>query len=111
MTRTLRYLLLFVFTGLSGSAFAQEISGRVLDDKKEPLPSAVVQVYSGGILKGGNVTDYDGNYTVKPLDPGFYDVLVIYAGFDSIMTTHVTVSPSQRTSLNFSMTRHSTLVK
>ncbi|MFI5196809.1 MAG: carboxypeptidase regulatory-like domain-containing protein [Chitinophagales bacterium] len=106
MTRTLRYLLLFVFTGLSGSAFAQEISGRVLDDKKEPLPSAVIQVYQGGILKGGNVTDYDGNYTVKPLDPGYYDVLVLYAGFDSIMVTEVVVAPGQRTTQNFTMARH-----
>ena len=71
MTRTLRILLLFVFTGLTGSAFAQEISGRVLDDKKEPMPSAVIQVYQGGILRSGTVTDYDGNYTVKPLDPVF----------------------------------------
>ena len=106
MTRTLRYLLLFVITCLSGSAFAQEISGRVVDDKKQELPSAVVQVYSGGILKGGTVTDYDGNYTVKPLDPGYYDVLVLYAGFDSILTTGVVVTPGQRTTMNFSMVKH-----
>ncbi len=106
MTRTLRYLLLFVFTALSGSAFAQEISGRVLDEKKEPLPSAAVQVYQGGILKGGNVTDYDGNYTVKPLDPGYYDVLVLYAGYDSILVTGVVVTPGERTTRNYNMTRH-----
>jgi len=111
MTRTLRYLLLFVFTALSGSAIAQEISGRVLDDKKEPLPSAVVQVYSGGIYKGGNVTDYDGNYTIKPLDPGSYDVLVIYQGFDSIEITGVSVSPNLGTNQNFQMTRHTNVVK
>jgi hypothetical protein len=111
MTRTLRYLLLFVLTGLSGSAFAQEISGRVLDDKKEPLPSAVIQVYQGGILKGGNVTDYDGNYTVKPLDPGYYNVLVLYAGYDSIMITDVVVTPGQRTTQNFQMARKSVTVK
>ena len=111
MTRTLRYLLLFVFTGLSGSAFAQEISGRVLDDKKEPLINAVVQVYQGGILKGGNVTDYDGNYTVKPLDPGYYDVLALYAGYDSIMITGVVVASGQRTTQNFPMIRKTVTVK
>ena len=103
MTRTLRNLLLFVFTGLSGSAFAQEISGRVLDDKKEPLPSAAVQVYRGGIFKGGIITDYDGNYTIKPLDPGVYDVLVLYTGFDSIKITGVVVTPGDRTTQNFTM--------
>jgi len=106
MTRTLRIVLLFVITGLSGSAFAQEISGRVLDEKKEPLPSAVVQVYQGGILKGGNVTDYDGNYTIKPLDAGYYNVLVLYTGYDSIMETGVIVTPGDRTTRNYNMARH-----
>jgi hypothetical protein len=106
MTRTLRYLLLFVFTGLSGSAFAQEIAGRILDDKKEPLPSAVVQVYQGGILKGGNISDYDGNYSIKPLEAGYYTVIAIYNGYDSIVINDVIVSPGQRTTQNFNMARH-----
>jgi hypothetical protein len=108
MTRTLRYLLLFVFTGLSGFAFAQgEIAGKVLDEKKEPLLSATVQIYQGGILKGGNVTDFDGIYSVKPLDPGYYDVLVSYTGYDSIMITKVVVQPGGKTTQNFTMSRAS----
>src|ERR1700761_6040291 len=105
MTRTLRYLLLFVLIGLSGSALAQEISGRVLDDQKQPLPSAAVQVYQGGILKGGNITDYDGNYTIKPLDPGYYNVLVLYTGYDSVLVTGVVVSAGDRTTQNFTMAK------
>jgi len=111
MIRTLRYLLFAVFIGLSGSVFAQEISGRVLDDKKEPLPSAVIQVLQGGILKGGAATDYDGNYSIKPLDPGYYDVLVLYNGFDSFETTGVIVSPGQRTTVNVTMQRKSKELK
>lgn len=108
MTRTLRYLLLFVFTGLSFAAFAQgEIGGKVFDDKKEPLISATVQIFQGGILKGGNVTDFDGFYLVKPLDPGYYDVLVTYAGYDSMMVTRVVVQPGSRTTENFTMQRAS----
>lgn len=105
MTRTLRILLLFVFTVFSGSAFAQEISGKVLDEKKEPLINAAVQVFKGGILMGGTVTDYDGMYTVKPLDPGYYDVLVQYTGYDSALRTGVVVSTG-RTPVNFNMARH-----
>jgi hypothetical protein len=107
MTRTLRYLLLFVFIGLSGSVFAQEIAGTVLDEKKEPLINATVQVYQGGILKGGNVTDYDGKYLVKPLDAGNYNVLVSFTGYDSVMITKVVVPPGGRVSQNFNMSRHS----
>jgi len=111
MTRTLRYLLLVVLVGLSGSVIAQEISGRVLDEKKEPLPSAIVQVLQGGILKGGAAADLDGNYTVKPLDAGFYDVMVIYAGLDTSLTTGVIVSPGQRTTINVSLKRRSQQLK
>jgi len=106
MIRTLRSLFLLAFIALSGTAMAQEIAGRVLDEKKEPMLNAVVQVYTGGILKGGTVTDFDGNYTIKPLDPGFYDVLVMYQGYDSIITTKVVVTPGQRTTMNFNMTLH-----
>ena len=111
MTNILRYLVLVVFIGLSGSAFAQEIAGKVVDEKKEPLINATVMVYSGGIQKGGVVTDYDGNFVVKPLDPGYYDVLVRYNGYDSFMVTKVIVSPGQRTTQNFSMTRHTNGLK
>jgi hypothetical protein len=107
MTRTLRYLLLVVFTGLSGSVFSQEIAGRILDNKKEPLPSAVVQVTQGGIVKGGAAADYDGNYSIKPLEPGYYDVMVLYAGLDTFLTTGVLVSPNQRTTVNATMVRGS----
>ena len=105
MIRTLRFLLFIVFIGLSASVFGQEIAGRVLDDKKEPLPSAIVQVYSGGILKGGAATDLDGNYVVKPLDPGYYSVLVLYSGYDSILVKDVIVSPGDRTTQNFTMAK------
>ena len=105
MIRTLRFLLFIVFIGLSASVFGQEIAGRVLDDKKEPLPSAIVQVYSGGILKGGAATDLDGNYIVKPLEPGYYNVLVLYTGYDSILVKDVVVTGGYRTTQNFTMAK------
>ncbi len=108
MNRTfLRNLLLFVFLGISGSTFAQEIAGRILDDKKEPAINATVQVYQGGQLKGGNVTDFDGNYIVKPLDPGNYMVMVLMMGFDSIVVTDVVVSPHGTTTVNLNLKKHS----
>jgi Carboxypeptidase regulatory-like domain/TonB-dependent Receptor Plug Domain len=112
MTHTLRYLLLFVLIGLSSAAFAQgEIYGRVLDNKKEPLISASVQVYQGGILKGGTVTDFDGLYSIKPLDAGYYQVLVSYTGLDSMRETDVVVTAGLRTSVNFTMEAHSKELK
>jgi len=100
MNRTLHYLLLSVFISLSGSALAQEILGTVTDEKKEPIVNASVQVKQGGILKGGAVTDFDGHYSVKPLDAGYYDVTFSYAGKNSKTITKVVVSPNEQTGLD-----------
>ena len=108
MTRTLRYLLLFIFTGLSGSVFAQEIAGRIIDETKQGIINATVQAFQGGILKGGNVTDYDGNYFIKPLESGTYDVLITYIGYDSLWVKGVPVSPDGTTKINGEMKKPST---
>jgi hypothetical protein len=88
---------------MSVSSFAQEIAGTVLDNKKQPMINAAIQVFQGGILKGGVVTDYDGNYVVKPLDPGYYDVVMLYPSFDSFVVKGVIVSGGARTTVNATM--------
>ena len=60
------------------------LKGIITDEKKEPLPSAVVQVSQNGVIKGGEITDYDGNFTIRPLTPGYYDVTISYYGYDSV---------------------------
>ena len=77
----------------------------MLDEHKDPMPSAVIQVYQNGILKGGGVSDYDGMYSIKPLNSGNYDILVLYTGYDSIAIKDVIVKPEMTTTLNFSMPR------
>jgi hypothetical protein len=106
MTRTLRYLLLFVFTCLSGSVFAQgEIAGTVVDEKKEPIINAYIQVYQGGQLKAGVITDYDGKYSAKPLESGSYDVYAFYTNFDTAIVKKVLVTSGQTTTINLNMKR------
>src|SRR5690606_19089919 len=78
MGRLLR-LTLGLFALLTTSlAYGQggAIYGRIVDENGEPFFGANVQVSQGGILKGGAQTDFDGNYIVKPLDQGQYDVLI-----------------------------------
>ena len=71
------------------------IRGNVVDEKKEPLVSATIQVYQAGILKGGNVTDYDGNYMIKPLEAGIYDVTIFFADYDSVVRKNVLVKAGE----------------
>ena len=82
---------------------AQEIAGTVTDSRKEPIANATVRVMQSGIVKGETVTDFDGNYVVKPLDPGRYDVTASDMGKQTLTFTGVPVNPGNRTSCNFSL--------
>jgi len=97
MARSLRLLFVLLLIVYTGTAFGQSgaITGRVLDDKKQPIIGAVVEVSEGGIKKGGSVTDYDGNYLVKPIEPGRYDVKISYTGYLAKQVTGVIVSPDK----------------
>ena len=81
--KTLRLLALLIFVANNtsfGQAVAGEIYGRVTDEKGEGLDFATVQAFQGGILKGGAKTDLNGNYSIKPLQPGEYTVKISFVG-------------------------------
>jgi Ca-activated chloride channel family protein len=84
---------------------AQEIAGTVTDEKKEPVINGYVQIYQKNVLKAGVITDYDGKYVAKPLEPGTYDVYAFYVGFDTSVVTNVIVTAGQRTTINLTMKR------
>ncbi len=105
MTRTLRYLFVLLFVSIAGTAFAQSgaITGTVLDEKKEPIIGAIVQVLEGGVVKGGAATDVDGVYYIKPIAPGRYTVRVSYTSYKTSETQGVIVSPDKTTEVKVSM--------
>ena len=61
---------------------------------KEPEPFVNVVVLQNGEQKGGAQTDFDGNYTIKPLAPGNYDVKVSSVGFAPVLLKNVPVKAS-----------------
>ncbi len=67
------------------------IKGKVTDDKGEPIPFANVVVKMGGNLITGTQTDFDGLYTIKPLQPGNYDIEASFVGFQSVQIKGVIV--------------------
>ena len=46
---------------------------------------------------GGTATDFDGNYTIKPVDPGTYSIKVTCVGFGAVEITGVIVSANKIT--------------
>lgn len=85
----LRSLLLVVLVCISGAAAIAQTSGIVgtlTDEKGNPLPSAQITATQGGISRGGTVTNFDGEYTIKPLEPGRYDVIFKWQNFQQTIT-------------------------
>jgi len=106
MTRMLRYLFVLLFVSVAGNAFGQTgtVSGTVFDERKEPIIGAFVQVFQSGTARGGDQTDVDGKYTIKPLQPGTnYEIHVKFSTYRSIVLKNVKVTPDQTTYQNFNM--------
>jgi outer membrane receptor protein involved in Fe transport len=80
------------FAGTTG-----KLAGRVLDDKKEPLPNAAV-VIVGTTL--GAVTDLDGYYAVLNIPPGTYTVQVRMVGRRSFAAKGVEITVNNTTKLD-----------
>jgi outer membrane receptor protein involved in Fe transport len=82
-------------TSLAGTT--GKLSGRVLDDKKEPLPNAAV-VIVGTTL--GAVTDLDGYYAVLNIPPGTYTVQVRMVGRRAYSAKGVGITVNNTTKLD-----------
>ena len=84
----------FIFAQLPG-----QIKGKVLDaGTKEILPGATVFVEVMG-KKIGVTTDANGQFNIKPLNPGVYTVYFSFVGYGGDTLTSVTVSPDKITFL------------
>ena len=81
MTR--KITLLFSFTLLLGLVHAQtSLSGKVTDETtNDPLIFGTVGLFKNGVAITGTETDLDGNYLFSNIDPGTYELLVSYTGY------------------------------
>ncbi len=87
-------------------AFAQPgtLKGQILDkDSKEPVPFANIVLELGGTLIGGTTSDFDGNYVIKPIPPGSYELKATYVGFQPVTIQGVVIKAGTIEFLNVSM--------
>ena len=69
LRKLLTIILLF---GFSYSSFSQSQSGTLKgkvteNDSSEPIPMANIVIELNGVIVGGAVADFDGEYTIKPM--------------------------------------------
>ena len=97
------YYLSILLTIFSAMVFAQngEISGKIIDENGEAIPFANIALVESGVPTGvGATTDFDGFYSIKPLNPGNYDVKFSYIGYTSVIKTGVVVKNDKSTYLD-----------
>lgn len=76
------YMLVF------SQASTGTLKGKIVDKAtKEPIPFANVVIEMKGVQQGGTTSDFDGNYTIKPINPGNYDIRCSYVGYQSRLIT------------------------
>jgi len=81
-------------------AFAQTgtLKGVILDLMTgEPIPFANVVIEKGGNQLAGTTTDFDGKYTIKPIEPGNYNVQATFVGYQTVEITGVVISANKIT--------------
>ena len=97
-----RILLLGLF-GLifSTLAVAQvgEIQGRILDQSGEGIFAASVVVELNSVQVEGTSTDFDGRFSLKPLNPGTYVLKASYLG-KNVSVKDIAVKANQTTFLD-----------
>ena len=95
---TILFVIIVLFANTFSMAQTQfgELRGTVKDAKTgEPLGWANVSVTMSGINKGGASTDENGNYVVKPLPPGNYDIHVTYIGYTEILIKDMVIKANK----------------
>ncbi len=81
-------LTLGLIFATSVMVFAQSgtLKGKVLDkETKEPIPFANIILENRGTQVGGATSDFDGNYVIKPITPGNYDLRATYVGYKTVL--------------------------
>jgi len=97
-------LLLLTATFYCKAQNEGEITGKVLNiETKETLPNAHMILRSGEIKVMEIASDENGTYIFKPVKPGYYDIEILYVGYDTIFFTGIKVNENGINYLNFEL--------
>ncbi len=103
----MKSLITLLLTIISWHSYAQSITGKVSDNKRNPLTGAVVHILQNGQNKEILVTDPGGNFSSPQLIPGIYSILVVSKGFDTLHVKSISVQAGKTITRNFRLTNHS----
>ena len=97
----MRYRFLIIFSLFLSIAQAQslKLTGKLLNEKNEPLPSISVKVAGGA----GTSTDIDGRFSLNLVPGKKYEIEFTGIGYSSKTVTEVEVKPGETNELNIQL--------
>ena len=101
-------LLFFLVASVARGDTKGKVTGRVLDEKKEPVVGATV-LLAGTSL--GAATDIDGYYVIINIPPGTYQLKFSAVGYAETLVKDVDVEAGQTTTINATMTEEAVQTK
>jgi len=83
---------------------AAAIRGRVVDKENgDPLPYVMVVVEQNNAQVGGSTTDINGNYLIKPITPGTYNIKASFLGYKTAQITNIPLRSALLETVNLEM--------
>ena len=83
---------LILTTGVMMYGQTSALQGKVIDKvTKEPIPFANIILENKGSQVGGTMSDFDGNYQIKPIPPGNFDLKATFVGYRSVTVQGVII--------------------
>ena len=92
-------LLLFATSTLFAQANFGTLKGKIVENEtNDPIPGAIVSLdVRGNIVK--TITDYDGRFTIKPLNSGTYNMMIV-SGIDTLKQNGILINADKITFVN-----------
>lgn len=104
----IRRLLLFAILWVVGTGvYAQtSLEGKITEeDTGAPAELATIKLFKGGVLVTGAQTDFDGFYSISPIDPGTYTIEASYVGFTTKQIEGVVVKQGRANIVNIKLSK------
>lgn len=105
--KTLKTILMMCVLIISSSIIAQTggiIKGTVLDERNIPMPFAPVVILQDSTIITSTSTDEKGEFTVKELTPGKYNVKSFFSSYNTTVIKKISVNPDQIRYVTINMT-------
>lgn len=92
-------LLIFGTTTFIAQANFGTLKGKIVENEtNDPIPGAIVSIdVRGNIVK--TITNYDGKFTIKPLNSGTYNMMVV-SGIDTLKQNGILINADKITFVN-----------